>query len=473
MGILEKLGLRSVKSTAVDNLVDNLLNKVFFGQFLSNGQVTWLARNAATYVKDGYSSNEHVYSAIRVYLNKIKVAPFLLSEVKNTAKLGHYTNYRKSSDETVRLKALEHKQKSLTEIVTHELLDLLNNPNSWQTRSEFIESVFGFYKLLGETFIYGIRPGVDSINHKKFKELHVLPSHLVEVVYSGDYQNPVRGYNFSLGDRTVEIPASEVLHLGSWNPNYDQFGSQLRGFSGLDAGRKTLTRNAANQTAQTKAYQNGGSAYLLSSDSELRTLTPDQVDLINDAIKRKIQGADNFHNITATSGMVKAQKIGESPADLQLLDADKHDRSKIGMLFGIDPILLGDKGASSYNNQEQAYKSLVTNIILPDLCDFSEKLMTWLVPMYETDGTKLYLEFDSTIYSELAPDLKMLKEIYGSPLLTENEKRGVFNWDSSKLPEMDKIYIKVGFVPLEMAGDVAMVQSQPFGKEPQKDPKKE
>jgi hypothetical protein len=39
------------------------------------------------------------------------------------------------------------------------------------------------------------------------------------------------------------------------------------------------------------------------------------------------------------------------------------------------------------------------------------------------------IDFDTTVYSELQPDLKLMKEIYGMPSLTEDERRPLFNFD--------------------------------------------
>jgi len=98
-------------------------------------------------------------------------------------------------------------------------------------------------------------------------------------------------------------------------------------------------------------------------------------------------------------------------------------------LWGIDPILLG-RGAGTYTNAPDARKALVVDVVIPYLNNFEQKLMNWLCPAFGmADGVKYVIDFDTTVYSELQPDLKLMKEIYGMPSITEDERRPLFNFD--------------------------------------------
>ncbi|WP_166641948.1 phage portal protein [Pedobacter duraquae] len=430
--------------------------------YMLSSAVSWFGYDPETFLRKGYMNNVHVFTATRVYLNKAKVAPYMLSEVKNKKALVFYEQFVRSKDEAHRIQALGYKEQALEELESHELLDLLNNPNSYQTSSEFKEAALGFYKVLGETFVYGISP-IAGRNKGKFKSLHVIPPTMIEPVSSNNALDPVAYYRLNIDGKSVRIEKENVFHWKTWNPL-----DPLRGLSPLHVGNKTLKRNESNHTAQTKAFQNGGVAHLLSSESDTRPLTQEQMDLINERLIQKIKGAENYQNIQATNGSVKATKIGESPADLQLITSDVHDRGIIASLIGVDPILVGDKVGSSFSNQEQAYKALVTNLIMPDLITFAENLSKWLLWRY---GDNLHLTFDTTVYSELAPDLTKLVAVYGQPLLTENEKRGVFNWDASKAEGMDDIYIKSGLIPLSRVKEIDFnrQQNNPGDKPPKED----
>jgi HK97 family phage portal protein len=447
MGVINFL-----KKKLVESMGGSMVTSALMGTMVS-----WFGDSKETYLRKGYASNVHVFTAARVYLNKAKVAPYILSKVKNNKQLVKYEQFIQSKDSAHRMEALRIKEQALEEIEDHELLDLLNNPNSYQTASEFREAALGFFKVLGETFIYGVGP-IGGKNKGKFKQLHVINPTMIEPVFSGKALDPVAYYRLNIDNQSVRIEKEFICHFKTWNPL-----DPLSGLSPMRVGRKTLTRNDSNHTAQTKAFQNGGVAHLLSSESDTRPLTQEQMDLINERLIQKIKGAENYQNIQATNGLVKATKIGESPADLGLIESDVHDRGIFASLIGVDPILVGDKKGSSFANQEQAYKALVTNLIMPDLISFAENLSLWLLPKYDE---KLHLQFDTTVYSELAPDLEKLVKVYGQPLLTENEKRGVFNWDAVKIKEMDDIYVKSGLIPLSRIAEVN------YSQQPKDDPAK-
>lgn len=438
-------------------------SSVYVSQIISN-VVNWFGNNKESYLRNGYAGNVHVFVAVRVYLNKAKVAPYLLSKIKDSRKLVKYEQFIRSKDDSHRMEAMCMKGQALEEIEDHDLLKLLNNPNDYQTESEFKEAAMGFYKVLGEAFIYGIGP-ISGPNKGKYKQLHVISPTMIEPVYSNRTFDPVEYYRVSIDNQSVRIEKEHIMHWKTWNPL-----DTLSGLSPMQVGNKTLKRNDSNHIAQTKAYENGGVAHLLSSESDTRPLTQAQMDLINERIISKIKGPENYQSITATSGAVKATKIGESPADLKLIESDVHDRGILASLIGVDPILVGDKKGSSFSNQEQAYKALVTNLIVPDLIGLAENLAAWLLPRYEE---KLHLAFDTTVYPELAPDLVKLVKVYGQPLITENEKRGVFNWDAVKTPEMDDIYIKSGLIPMSRLKEVDLNrQGQPANEAPAVEPEK-
>jgi HK97 family phage portal protein len=429
--------------------MNNLLFRAFY-QYLGKDLVVWLNTNKQDYVKDGYSDNEIVYAVIRILLSKLTEPPILVSKVVDDSKLRKFKSFQtKGGNGVDRMQAIQLSTKALEELQVHPLIDLLKRPNSYQSQAEFFEAAFGYYKLLGDCYIYGIGPGEDSKNFGTFTELHVLPAHLVAPVYSGDYKNPIKGYTFDIADKRVIIPANHVMHLHTWNPNWDMEGSQLQGLSPLKPGNKVLTRNNYNKQAQTKAFVNGGSAYLLSSANGDKPMTKEQVDLLNDRIKDQIKGPDNYRNVVATNGLVNATKVGDSVVDLQLIEADKSDVRKICMLFGVDPVLF-DPDSSSYNNKEQALKALVSNVILSDLIKMRDKLSAFLLPGYEKNGEKLFIDFDTTVFSELQPDLKLMKEIYGDMWqFTPNEVRSVFNFDSIDDLDMNKVYIPSNLTPLD------------------------
>lgn len=389
-------------------------------------------------LEDSMFNSSHVFPVVRIIIDKFKPCPWLLYEIKNEQKAQYYLNYRQKADFIKQ--ANEYKTKALKEVESHPLLELINKPNGYQTRMQFLEDLAGFYNTLGECFIYADIPSLGR-NAGKPIALYSLPSHLVDPVYSGDFRSPIKYYNFSFDGKPIEIPPHKILHIKQWNPLYNYNGGGLHSIAPIEVGRDILNREKANQKAQTRAYINGGRAYLISAEAPKEneeTMTQEELDILNDRIKEKLQGPENYMNIQATSASVKVQNIGDSVADMKLIEADKEDLRKICSIFNVDPILMGLKDGAKYDNQEGAYKALVTQKVMPQHNDFTEALNYWLIPMY-TKGTnqKLMLEADSAFYPELQPDVKLMREVYGNGHFTDNEFRSTIGWDKHSDPVAD------------------------------------
>jgi HK97 family phage portal protein len=392
------------------------------GMFYGGGAINW----GLNYWKDGYYDNEVVYQSLRVYLKKAKVAPIMLSKIVDEKQLIKYEQFIASAkNQEHRVIALKTRAKALNEIEEHSILNLFSTPNTYQTRSELFEAWFGNWKLSGNGYLWGYGDPEIGVNKGKFKELHVIPSYMCTPIYSGDFRNPIHHYELFLDGETLNVDPSKICHLKDWNP-----ANNWNGLSPTVPGKKVIKTDGFNKLAQAKSFENGGKAYMISSDSDDPDggYTVEQAQLVDEKIRQKLAGAHNYGNIFSITRKTKVQAIGDSAADMKLIEAANANRSSISNLFGVDSVLIGDKTSATESFVISARKSLVTDTIVPDLIEAREHLSKWLLPSYP--GKKLYLEFDTTVYAELQPDLKLLQTVYGTPALSVNEKRNLFNYDS-------------------------------------------
>jgi len=408
----------------------NLLNEMVF-QYLNNQDIVWYNnQQSQIFINQGYRQNATVYSIVRKLGDKKKIAPPLVYTEKNRNAKYKYKEYKYSGDPQKHSQSIIMRSKALDFAEDSDLARLLQNPNPNQTWTEFAEDCAGFYDTCGEVFIYGVGPGEDSKNYGKYTQLYAMPSHLVTLV-TGDIENPVKGYKILLGNQTIEIPFKDVCHMKMWNPFWDLNGNQLRGQSPLLAGLRYLKKNDVGVHSSVKLLENRGAETIVSPnhpDSKY-WLNPTQVTQTEEAIASKVNGSANRGKTVVSAMPLQATQLGLSPQALQIIESMNDDVTTLCGLWGIDPILLG-RGTGTYSNQEIARKSLVVDIVIPYLNNFEQKLMNWLCPAYnKSDGVKYVIDFDTTVYSELQPDLKLMKEIYGMPSLTEDERRPLFNFD--------------------------------------------
>jgi HK97 family phage portal protein len=445
--------IKAINDTPQDaNQENNVLAQIVF-PYLNNNLVVWFdAQDAQFFVDNGYRSNATVYSIIRKIGDKKAIAPLKVYEQSvDAATTATYKSFKYAGSAEKHALANSMKTKALKDAPESELATLLQYPNAYQCQSEFFKAIAGFYDLCGEAFIYGVGPGSDSKDYGKYTSLHVMPSHLVTIV-QGDWMNPVAGYKLKIGNQTLMIPANDVLHIKTWNPNWTIQGNQLRGQSPLLAGLKNLKSSDVGTTAKTKSQQNEGAKGIVSpnhADPKL-WLNETQVKQTETAVDKKMNGQDNLNKVVVSGMPLQYTQIGLSPQALAIIDSLKYDDEKLCLLWGIDPILLG-LGRGTFSNQEAARKALVIDVVVPYLDEIEQKLNQWLTPAFNRASGKTYvLDFNTTVYSELAPDAKIIKEVYGDSYQIEpNEYRAMLNLDASVKPGMDENWVPSGLTQMK------------------------
>lgn len=429
------------KAVAVSYKASEITGSTIYGAAL----VDWMGGRSSTYMNSGYAGNDTVYSVMRVLLDKIVEAPLALNKVldeKSSRQIGQI----KSLDDH---KIIKHKLLSLKafdEITSDPLLDLLNNPNSYQSSIEFWEAFWGWYTSYGDAYIFGLSPGEDSRNYGKPISLHIIPASIVTKQYGGDVWNPEIRYIFSLRGVQFNLGQEDIFNMSRWNPtNLNPYGD---GLSPLQPGGKVVVKNDLNQTAQASAFKNGGSVTLLSGDPAKGVLTPVQMDAMKQHINDQMVGAHNNKNIVMTNGYLSVQKVGDTLADMQLVVSDQTDRVKIATLFGVDPILVGDKSASSYNNAAEAYKGLVRNVVVAALNRRDLAFTNWIIPKF--GYVKTVLTSDISYYSELQPDYAIISSYVTNPklILSSDEIRVLFGFDT-KGGNYEKAIVPSGYMDYE------------------------
>ena len=203
----------------------NLLNEIVYPYFNSAGILVWYDGTNQTFVDEGYRGNAVIYSIIRKIADKSKTCP--VQVFKNSSRESKYRQAKYSRKDLNRAQASVYRVKELVEVPESDpVVRLLQKPNPQQTWSELLNDISTWFNTSGEVFIYGYAP-TDGINKGKFKELYVLPANYVELVMGG-MMEPVRGYKLAIGNQTIEIPASDVLHIKQPNLSWGLNGKQLR-----------------------------------------------------------------------------------------------------------------------------------------------------------------------------------------------------------------------------------------------------
>lgn len=381
-------------------------------------------RKVEHYVSKGYMVNPLVFATINILLREIKQLNWGVFEVVE----------EKAHKESIRMKsfarpneAKQFMQKGLERYSDPSLEELLTRPNECQSFTEFIEEAFGFWYLTGNSFTYGLTPV--GFENNLWTKVYNMPSQYTRIKSNG-WMQPVQAYTIDwTANRQQLIDAQKVFHYKKFNPDYAQEGHNLYGLSPMAPLCKVVNRSNENYEAGLAIIQNGMPAGILAADNGSHPMTPDEIKLADETMRKRFGGGKKQGKIMTTSAPLKWQAMGLNVGDMQLLESNKADAQDIAKVYGV-PLPLIENDASTFNNVDAAKKFIWQNVLMPDLTGFAEGFGAWLLEGYKKQsGKNLVLDFDASHVPALQDDLNVLSD----RLLKELE-RGI--WTPNEVKRM-------------------------------------
>lgn len=376
-----------------------------------------------TAITKGFDANAAVYSITKKY-------------AKKAASIERY---------------LENK-KDETEIENHPLMKLLTRPNPKQSHYAFFKTVYAFYKVCGEAFIWLNRGEVeddlqDSIQYmkKEILEMHVIPSN--EIVIIPDKEDPFAVAYYQLRNRPeIKFNGADIIHWMDLNLDWDEFSKpQMRGMTPLKPGFKTLAADNAFIDSMVRMAQNDGAKGAIVNKT-LGKMSPKQETQVKDVIDTKINNKEIKNAIAALEGDWNYLDFGLTSVDMQTLEAREFIYKEMCFLLDV-PYGFFDSH-TPYAEKQLAARDWVTNSIKPDCQELNGELQRALFPAFGlTDQTaELCSDFDSL--PELQEDkAKQVEWLIKAPI-TPNEIREALEYEPRSEPEMDEVYMDSGKVPV-------------------------
>lgn len=419
----------------------NLLDRALIG-FQMNNLVVLYDGKVDTYIRKGYQDNAMVYSIISRLAEKTKEADLNVMKKKAGGK-SKYKSFKYSTLENLAKSRLFQKKEFEFVSDNDPLARLIRMPNEKQDTSQFIDDLRRWWDISGEYFIYGFRPE-NGLNRGKVTSMYALPCHLVELI-QGDIMTPIRGYKLQIGDQSIVFPPEDILHVKTFNPDWNIIGTHLRGQPPLMAGLKLLQKNNAGVESAMRNNENDGAKGVLSPDIRMGSelLTSPQFFDLKQKIEEKVNGLKNKAKVVPSGLPMQYTQIGMSPVAMDLIKGLEYDDEKLCGLWGVNPVIF--KPTATQANLEIAQKALVTDCCLPFL-NMTEKALTgWLAKDY---GMDYVLDFDTQSYAELQPDIEKILNTYGkSHLFTGNEVRPLVGFDESEDEAMKIHWVPSSLIP--------------------------
>lgn len=303
------------------------------------------------------------------------------------------------------------------ELLDDPLAGLINQPNPFQSRGDFVEAICGHLLLSGNAYIERAGHGENA-----FGQLYTLRPDYISCKLD-DYGWP-EAYVYQTGAKTRRIAMDEVdgpqplLHLKLFNPLDD-----VNGFAPLQAGLMALdTHNAAaewNKALLDNAARPSGALVYAPGDGS--NLTPEQYEQLKRELEDGYSGPNNAGKPLLLEGGLDWKAMGLSPKDMDFIEAKNAASRDIALAFGVPPMLLGIPGDNTYANYQEAHRAFFRLTVLPLLQRVKSAMSGW---MQQSRSPAFHLELDLDQVESLRPERDALwTRLEAASFLSEDEKR--------------------------------------------------
>lgn len=370
------------------------------------------------------------------------IRPMIVKETSDKAAMKeYYIESKRAATHSDFLELKKLRTKAFEEIYFDDISDtdinglgglkkLLTRPNPFQTWSQFMYSN-SFFKDNGWTAMYKWKP---KINLGKTVRLYSLPTHLVNIISSGTWDDPIKAYQFDYNpSRQFEIKKEDIIRVSSFSPKYDTNGAHLYGTSKIKVAWDEFQTYAKAVEREYSSFTGGDLRAILMPDGDILDLPSDQKQQatwfqnFKDGIIRAFKQSGN-QKIAITPTMLKDIQLRQELTEKITAEAKEKAQSIACAVWGLDmPAVFPTNQGTTFDNQKEYAAKTLRNGVFPDLRDFEEALREDLVkPEYK--GYSLLFDYD--VYEELTRDLaKEMEMLTKADFLSDNEKRAYIDYD--------------------------------------------
>lgn len=229
-------------------------------------------------------------------------------------------------------------------------------------------------------------------------------------------------YLYRVSDRATRLAADEVIHVRSFNPVDDHYGTGCLGA----ASAAIAIHNAAatwNKALLDNAARPSGA--LVYDPGDGSALSAEQFRRLKEEMAAGFAGSGNAGRPMLLEGGLKWQALSLSPADMDFVGLKAAAAREIALAFGVPPMLLGLPGDATYANYREANRALWRLTVLP-LADavlgaLAEGLAHWF--------PDARLEIDLDRVPALVEDRERLwRMVSAATFISDAEKREMVGW---------------------------------------------
>jgi phage portal protein BeeE len=432
----------------------------------TGGLTSWLGKrevisefDQSKAIDEGFNASTWIYAIIAKNARKFASVPRYLYDEKALMQ-------EKGAKFKLRTKAL-----NTAKLFDSDLNTLLNRPNEYQGRAQFMALLYAFYLSCGEAFIWlnrgNVKQRFDKLTGQLVDrsdkemdalpvlEMYVLPSNYMKVISDPDNVFGITGYCLDVAGVKVEIRKNDIIHWRDLNLKFDPTsGTHLRGMTRLTPGNKTVTENKDIVKSSVRMYQNDGAkGILFAPDADIDSVTPQQESDIRTVVNAKI----NENDIKGAVALLMGYKweyidLAVNAIDLSLIEGRTKNQQELCALFDT-PHLLFIPTEATLANLESAKRNWVNDVIIPASKELDDMLNLRLLPAFNLVG-KAKIISDFTELPELQEDMnKLVETLLKAWWVSPNKKLIAQGYEAIDNELFNEPWVPSGIQPLSQVVD--------------------
>lgn len=285
-------------------------------------------------------------------------------------------------------------------ITDHPILDLLRNPNSEMTESEFMFRLSAIWLITGNIFPY-----VTGDVEREPLELSVYSPHQINLIPNN--QCYIGQINLNTSNNSIVFKqdedkqrfryynpslTAEIFPIRRFNPRRD--GNHLYGLSKANSIFYEIEQYISSSQHNLSLLKNGarpGGAFTTNNETPL---TDEQFLRLDEQITKYYQGSLNAGRPLLLENATYHETI-QSNRDMDYSTMRKNILEMIYLRYDI-PLSLISTSSMTYDNYTLGRLALFDSSVLPVMSYLLEQLTTFLMPRYEDDYENFELKYEQS-----------------------------------------------------------------------------
>lgn len=355
------------------------------------------------------------------------------------------------SNEAININPVIFDKKKKEFITDHPILDLLNNPNPYDSRINFLTEIYKTYLLTGNVFI---------VSHGLTKPYFLSSENPENVtIYSGSngYPNSFvinsnnKSEKFSIkndgtdGETAIyadDAGIKQIYHIRSYNPT--RGNNNFFGISPISSIYYDVEQYTQLSIHNLSVLKRGGrlSGVLITKSN----LSDEQFTNLESSLNNYMGGSENAGRLALIEGAeMEYKELGKSARDMDFLNLRNSISETIYKRFRI-PLPLINQDKATYSNMDVSKLSLYDNVVLPFVSMFFYELTRFLMSKYDNSENLIITYDESTITALETRRLDQAKTMTEIGALTINEIRSDLSYEN--LDGGDDLYLNSSLVPV-------------------------